>query len=336
MTLTPWFRRLGLLSLAAVALSYLLTCQLGDRIWWALPFLFGPRWLLAMPLVGVVPWLLVRPREAWLPVCVGAALTCFGLLDVRIGTGRLTAGAGVPVRVVELNAGAGSGGNTPAANVVAELQRLSPDVAVFAECGNGPVRAALSALPGYHFKVSETSLCLLSRGEILEWSERDPMDIWKEGGSGAIVRAKVQTAAGPLRVGLVHLETPRDALDNYADLSTIPTLGDVTRANIRQREEESTKAREWILPTSDQPTIVVGDFNLPIESAIFRRHWSDLRDAFSRGGLGSGHTKRTRWWGVRIDHILTTSEIGTSRSFTGRDVGSDHLPLVADLIIPAH
>lgn len=335
MQLIPWWRRLALLSLSALVIAWVIACQLGDRVWWALPFLFGPRWLLSLPLLGMVPWLLAAPKRAWLPALAGGAVVVFGLLDVRLGLGRLAAGSGTPFRVLELNAGAGSHGTTPAEAVVAEMARIAPDVAVLAECGNGPVRAALSQLPGYHFKVSNTSLCLLSRGAIMEWNERDPMDIWKMNGSGAIVRALVESPAGPVRIGLVHLETPRDALDHFPDLSSIPTLGDLTRANTRQREFESRAAREWILASPPMPTIVVGDFNLPVESAIFRRYWGDLRDSFSRSGLGSGHTKRTRWWGVRIDHILTSSDIGSVRSFIGRELGSDHLPLIADLLLPS-
>jgi endonuclease/exonuclease/phosphatase (EEP) superfamily protein YafD len=82
------------------------------------------------------------------------------------------------------------------------------------------------------------------------------------------------------------------------------------------------------------PTIVAGDFNLPVESAIYRTHWGDLRNAFSRAGIGTGYTKHTRYWGVRIDHVLASGDIGTHRSFVGRDVGSDHLPLIADLVLP--
>lgn len=329
-----WLRRLSLCSLSTIVVFYVIACQLGDRVWWALPFLFGPRWLLALPLIGVIPWLLVAPRRAIIPAAIATAVIVFGVLDFRVGLGRITAGGGTPLRVIELNSGSGSGGELVVADVLAEFARLSPDLIMVAECGNGPLKDAFKQLQGYHFRGSGTSLCLLSRNPIVEWDERDPTDIWKEGGSGAIVRAVIETTAGPLRVGMVHLETPRDALDNFPDLSRIPTLGNITRANTRQRDEESRAARDWILAGSERPTIVVGDFNLPIESAIFRRYWGGFRDAFSRSGLGSGHTKRTRWWGVRIDHILTSTTIASRRSFLGRDVGSDHLPLVADLVLP--
>lgn len=330
-----WLRRLAYASLGILVVLYLITCQLGDRVWWALPFLYGPRWFLSMPLLGVLPWLVVQPRRGAIPAGIAGVLVVFGLLEVQVGLGRLTVGTGIPFRVLELNAGSGSGGPPAVEAIVAEFRRQSPDLIVIAECGNGPLRDTLSVLSDYEFRSSETGLCMLSRGRVLDWDARNPKDIWEEGGAGAIVRAVVESPAGPLRIGLVHLETPRDALAEFADLSTIPTLGDICRANMRQRDKESRLAVAWILTGPELPTIVAGDFNLPAESAIFRRYWSGFRDAFARAGLGSGHSKMTRWWGSRIDHILTGSDVGTRRSFIGRDVGSDHLPVIADLVLPS-
>ena len=48
-------------------------------------------------------------------------------------------------------------------------------------------------------------------------------------------------------------------------------------------------------------------------------------------GLGFGATKRTRWFGVRIDHVLAGPGWTTERAWIGPDLGSDHLPMVADL-----
>jgi endonuclease/exonuclease/phosphatase (EEP) superfamily protein YafD len=53
-----------------------------------------------------------------------------------------------------------------------------------------------------------------------------------------------------------------------------------------------------------QGGLVAGDFNMPAESAIFRECWANRTDAFRAAGWGFGHTKFSRWWGTRIDHIL--------------------------------
>ncbi len=305
---------------------------LGDRVWWSLPFLFGPRWVAGVLFIGLLPALrLARPtalRNGALMMCV----FLIGLLDVRVGLGRFEPGGTAVLRIMELNAGAGSSGGPKAETIVAAIEQARPDVVVVAEC-SGRLLEAIEAMGGWHAHRSSSSLCLASRHAVLRWEERDPMDFWKENGSGAIARATLNTPAGAVRVGLVHLETPRDALDHFPDLSSIPTLGNITRQNTAQRERESRVAREWIFSGGDFPTIVAGDFNLPIESAIYRRHWSDLRNSFSRSGVGFGNTKQTRRWGIRIDHILTTDDFATRWARIGQDVGSDHLPLLAELTL---
>lgn len=306
---------------------------LGDRVWWALPFLYGPRWVAALLFLGILPSLRSDRRSAIRAGTLTLLVFAFGLLDVRVGLGRLEPAEAVPVRVVEMNAGSGSAGAPSAERVIAELTRVDADLVVIAECSEG-LANAMGRVGQWNVRRSITSLCLATHYPIREWEVRDPMDIWKEGGSGAIARALLEGPGGPLRIGLVHLETPRDALDNYFDLSSIPTLGPVTSANMQQRERESRTAHTWILAGASFPTIVAGDFNLPVESAIYRRHWGALRNAFSRSGIGRGITKQTRRWGMRIDHILTSDEIITRRAFIGRDFGSDHDPVIADLSLP--
>jgi endonuclease/exonuclease/phosphatase (EEP) superfamily protein YafD len=91
-------------------------------------------------------------------------------------------------------------------------------------------------------------------------------------------------------------------------------------------------AREWV-DAGDGPTVVGGDFNLPVESSIFQRHWGDLINSFSAAGTGWGVTKRTTAIGVRIDHVLVGREWRVVSSFVGPEIGSDHLPLVTDLVL---
>lgn len=311
---------------------WLAIAALGDRQWWTVMLLFGPRWLLVAPWFGVVPWLLVDIRRAILPALAGAALALFGIMGFHLGLLRAK-GSGVPFRVVELNAESGSGAERQAA-ILQEFRDRKADLIVIAECGPELLQT-LKGMTEYHAKGSDyPGLCLLSRGPIISWQQRDQTDVFNQGGAGYIVRAVVGTAAGPVRVGLVHLATPRHALDNYFSLHQLPLQGPQTWLNINQRDEESRFAREWILKADTLPTIVAGDFNLTPESAIYGRYWGDFRNAFGRAGWGTGYTKHTRHWGVRIDHILTSSDIGTRTAFVGRPVGSDHLPLIADLLLP--
>lgn len=327
-----WF---GWCCLAALVVTWLSIALLGDRVWWSVMLLFGPRWVLSLPWFGMVPWLIADFRRAILPAIAGVAIVVFGLMDFHLGLHRAATGLGLPFRVLELNAEGGSGAKRTAA-IIAEFRSQKPDLIVIAECG-AELMQSLKVMTEYQQHASDyPGLCLLSRGPILAWDQRNQTDVFNQGGAGYIVQAQVSTAAGAVRVGLVHLATPRHALDSYFDLSELRKQGPNTLANRAQRDEESGFARAWIMRGPDLPTIVAGDFNLTVESAIYRRYWGDFRNAFGRAGWGTGYTKHTRHWGVRIDHILTSDNVGTQASFTGHDVGSDHLPLIADLILPAH
>ena len=81
------------------------------------------------------------------------------------------------------------------------------------------------------------------------------------------------------------------------------------------------------------PAIVLGDFNTPVESRIFRRHWGDMTDAFSHVGFGFGMTKTNGWIRARIDHVLTGSGWHVKRVTMGKDIGSDHRPMIVDLTL---
>jgi endonuclease/exonuclease/phosphatase (EEP) superfamily protein YafD len=77
--------------------------------------------------------------------------------------------------------------------------------------------------------------------------------------------------------------------------------------------------------------LLAGDFNMPVESRIYRQAWGSFRNAFDEAGIGWGQTKQTRWFGTRIDHILYSSHWRCRKSWVGPSMGSDHRPMIADL-----
>ena len=102
-----------------------------------------------------------------------------------------------------------------------------------------------------------------------------------------------------------------------------------TDVNTLLRDTESRVVRRWVDSTTGA-RLVVGDFNLPVESAIFRHHWGDLEDAWDAAGNGFGYSKRNGWIRVRIDHTLSTGPLKAVRVKVGKDYGSDHLPVVTE------
>lgn len=85
------------------------------------------------------------------------------------------------------------------------------------------------------------------------------------------------------------------------------------------------------------PTILLGDFNLTDQNdsyALLRD--AGLTDAFRTAGWGFGATWPVRKLGmpfplVRIDYIWYSERIHCTQAWLGPDLGSDHLPLLADL-----
>ena len=83
--------------------------------------------------------------------------------------------------------------------------------------------------------------------------------------------------------------------------------------------------------TVSGPLLIVGDFNTPSESFLFRRVWAGYADAFVSAGWGWGYTFFESRTVARIDHILSGEGWNCSRCCVGPDVGSPHRP-VLDLI----
>jgi endonuclease/exonuclease/phosphatase (EEP) superfamily protein YafD len=141
------------------------------------------------------------------------------------------------------------------------------------------------------------------------------------------VRYTLATPRGPINVTNLHLETARKGFEGLMS-------GDVEqlRLNTTLRNLESTLARRWVDAASG-PSLVAGDFNTPVESRIFQDHWGSFADAFTRVGVGLGPTRYNGWIRIRIDHVLSDGAWRSVRARPWRDVGSDHRPMVVDLVL---
>ncbi len=87
--------------------------------------------------------------------------------------------------------------------------------------------------------------------------------------------------------------------------------------------------------------LVAGDFNTPPWSPYYRRLTSDAQLVDTSGAFLPPATRIVeRGWlpdlfGAPVDHILVSEGIGWRPNRVGPDLGSDHLPVTADLVIPA-
>jgi len=314
-----------------VAGAWIFLRLFADRWWPALPLLYGPRYLFGALLL--TPLLAHRSGSRRRTIgALAVAVLAFGLLlDFRVPWRALvssTEQGALPIRVLTWNV-QGGGGNID--EKITWFLGQHADIITIVECASG-IRAALAQIPGYTLRTSY-SVCLLTPHEVVEWDNRDPSEFWVRGGSGGITRGILRIEGRELIYGGVHLQTPRDALQDLASggVTYFPASARQSQAS---RREESTAARAWIDPPTEQrPVIVMGDFNLPVESAIYHDIWGDLTNVFGVGGFGVGWTKRTRLLGVRIDHVLVGRGFGVGRVRLGPALGSDHRALIADLTL---
>jgi endonuclease/exonuclease/phosphatase family metal-dependent hydrolase len=148
-----------------------------------------------------------------------------------------------------------------------------------------------------------------------------------EGGNGGAAHYTIELPVGIVDLFNVHLASPRDGLE--AVRSRDPDSPDVVADNTRLRSAQSRAVSDQVRKADDR-VLIVGDFNLPSESAIYQACWSRYDDAFSRAGWGIGNTFFTHPTRVRIDHLLSGAGWRCRRAWVGPYVGSPHRPVVAD------
>jgi vancomycin resistance protein VanJ len=319
--------------LSAIVAVALVMWGFGDRWWPATILLFMGRWVFLVPLAVLVPAALaLRPRLMY-PLTLGALVALGPVMGGRVGWARLLAPSnGMPLRVVTFNVDGGRQFVTILPQLVLEW---APDVVLLQECGD-ELAAMTEHMEGWHWH-HVRDLCLLTRLPIVaaEVMDRGALERVKQdplagiGGAGYVVRYTLRTPAGTINVTNLHLETPRKGFEGLM-------AGDVEqlRLNSTLRDLEATLARRWVdAGGSRAPTVVAGDFNTPVESGIFRDHWGDFANAFSRVGLGFGTTKYNGWIRIRIDHVLTSDAWRPVVVHVWPDVGSDHRALIADLVL---
>jgi endonuclease/exonuclease/phosphatase (EEP) superfamily protein YafD len=84
------------------------------------------------------------------------------------------------------------------------------------------------------------------------------------------------------------------------------------------------------------PLLITGDFNATPWSRAFTRLRERSETCDTRAGFGLQASFPANSWLLRIpiDHVLASCRIGVRDRRIGPDVGSDHLPVILDLVIP--
>ena len=214
-------------------------------------------------------------------------------------------------RVVSINVRAS---NTQYADVLRSVRNFDPDILLLLEVTDNWRREATRLEPTYPFahyypRSDNYGIALLSRHPVVS------AELMRVGSSDLpVLHAGLEI--GEVRVDFigVHLQWPFGKSRTDERNSQLRALG-------------------GLLANADVPTIVAGDFNTT--------PWSDSFQAMIREPAGEllsyGYGFSPTWpaflppFLIPIDHFVVTSDLQVSAKFTGSDLGSDHLPLVADI-----
>ncbi len=225
------------------------------------------------------------------------------------------------------------------AKLYEEVLQQDPDVLVMQDAGS--FDEVEDTNPGL-YKAFVGGRSVYMKGQYVVAS-RFPMRDCKQvslqstGAYRSLVHCVITAHEQDIDVLTVHFTSPRDGL-NAVRAERFEGL-DNWATNMRARLSESLSMRNYLLQLPQRPRIVAGDLNAPEPSTVVQQLIdTGLRDAFSSAGKGFGftHGHSLRAWMpsfLRIDHILVSSQLGVAQVDVGGAEGSEHRPVVADLLV---
>ncbi len=301
---------------------------LGPDRWWIGGLnMYLPQWVWGLPspiLLLLCLWL--NRRWSWVPV-----LSLLWVAGPVMGycLGASAAKKGARIRVMTHNA---QWWQVPLVDPLAwKIIRANADIACIQDA-RGAVDAGLrDLLKGWNV-AAYGQYVIASRFPLLKTTVGD---ISFRGEKHTYLRVEVKAHGRTVTVCTAHLTTPRDGLSalRHLDPSGIRELNRSLTDRILQAESIAKDLRG-----TREPLIVAGDLNAPIQSLACRKLLGiGLQGAFDAAGRGYGytygHTLRLRHSFARIDHILVSSQFTPITCTVGDPVGSDHRPVIADLIL---
>ncbi|HWG44494.1 MAG TPA: endonuclease/exonuclease/phosphatase family protein [Gemmataceae bacterium] len=295
-------------------------------VWWpATLLMFSPRWLLLLPAIVLLPAAAALRRRMLGVQLITLVLIAGPLMNFRIsGQFLQSPPAGLPLRVMTCNLHYKKPDEASLKRLLAETR---PDIIALQEW-KGLEQSPLFAGSEWHVHAAP-SLFLASRLPIRRATQLGKHSMNKE---GAVLRYELETSAGVITLFSLHLASPRQGL--YESIHTLRKGVAELEAGSELRWEQCENLAQEAEQVSG-PVLLVGDFNTPPESVLFRQVWDRYTDAFSVAGWGWGYTFIGNRTAVCIDHILTDPDWHCRRCWVGPPIGSPHRPVLADLILPA-
>lgn len=327
---SKWLLLTACCYLLLVVALYFFMSYAGDRWWPATILLFSPRWLFALPLVLLLPFVLWLDRRALIPLALAGLVVVIPLMGFNLPFGKPgSTRYDHVIRVLTYNI---HEGDFNAERFSVLLKDSAVDLVALQEC---PEELQIPLPRGWQ-SVKKRGLAVLSRYPIRSVTPVEVLQPKEQWPGTYLLQTVIQAPGGDVAFCSLHLPSPRFGLQAVLDKATL------VRPSRRKLLEQQTVARYFVAKELKKsvdglklPVIVVGDFNTPVESALIKQFWGNYKNAFSETAWGYGATQRVSVRGFhfssRIDHVLTGSGLKPLLCVVGPDLGSDHLPLIADI-----
>ena len=88
------------------------------------------------------------------------------------------------------------------------------------------------------------------------------------------------------------------------------------------------------LAASDASVLLLGDLNATPDAPEIETMVDELTDTWVEAGVGDGYTYSAANPSVRIDYVLTSTDIAARTAAVLTSDSSDHLPVVATVTLP--
>lgn len=219
---------------------------------------------------------------------------------------------GVALRVLVLNVHTEATSFDDVRRLIADT---SPDVIGLVEVDQRWLDALAPAVAGYAGRIESPRPD--NFGVAMYARARFTADVARLGTRTPSIVASLTIDGASLDLVLIHPIPPMSA----GALATQRAALDATAAHVGQLQH---------------PVAVMGDFNATPWSAPFRRFVAQtgLCDSRAGKGIATSYPAASAVLRIPIDHMLVTCTVGVRDRRVERDVGSDHLPVVVDLVVP--
>jgi endonuclease/exonuclease/phosphatase (EEP) superfamily protein YafD len=200
--------------------------------------------------------------------------------------------------------------------VISLVREEKPDIAVFVEVGTKGAQEleVLQDILPYHIDHQDVNI---DGTAIYSKLPLNNTSVKSLGGGRKSVLADITIQGQVISIIAVHPSTA------------------VGKAFVEERNRQLEAIGNYVA-TMKNP-LAVGDFNITMWSPYYKRFVSKAGVRNARRGFGivpTWPTFRPMLY-IPIDHCLVSHNIKVLKIRTGRHVGSDHLPVITDLLIPA-